>query len=229
MPVHAAARAQIEELLVRYAHAIDNDEIENWPLFFAEDGQYLVTTLQNHAKGWPVGIMYCDGRGMMQDRVTALRQAIVFEPHVYRHIVGSTLTARRRMAATPPKAISTSCAPRRTVPSSLMALAATSTRSSRNRTACSFASAPSCSIPLASTPYWLSRFERVAVIEFLMIRGAPQPVAPFSHATAADGWLFVTGQMPTDPDDHTAPLPVGIEAQTRRVIENLKLVLAGAG
>src|SRR5216684_594382 len=62
-----------------------------------------------------------------------------------------------------------------------------------------------------------------------MIRGAPQPVAPFSHATAADGWLFVTGQMPTDPDDHSAPLPVGIEAQTRRVIENLKLVLAGAG
>jgi 2-iminobutanoate/2-iminopropanoate deaminase len=67
------------------------------------------------------------------------------------------------------------------------------------------------------------------VIEFLMIRGAPQPVAPFSHATAADGWLFVTGQMPTNPDDDSAPLPAGIEAQTHRVIENLKLVLAGAG
>jgi 2-iminobutanoate/2-iminopropanoate deaminase len=67
------------------------------------------------------------------------------------------------------------------------------------------------------------------VIEFLMIPGAPQPVAPFSHATAADGWLFVTGQMPTNPDDDNAPLPVGIEAQTHRVIENLKLVLAGAG
>jgi 2-iminobutanoate/2-iminopropanoate deaminase len=67
------------------------------------------------------------------------------------------------------------------------------------------------------------------VIEFLMIPGAPQPVAPFSHATAADGWLFVTGQMPTSPDDDSAPLPIGIEAQTRRVIENLKLVLAGAG
>jgi 2-iminobutanoate/2-iminopropanoate deaminase len=67
------------------------------------------------------------------------------------------------------------------------------------------------------------------MIEFLMIPGAPTPVAPFSHATAADGWLFVTGQMPTDPVDDAAPLPEGIEAQTRRVIENLKLVLAGAG
>ncbi len=62
-----------------------------------------------------------------------------------------------------------------------------------------------------------------------MIPGAPQPVAPYCHATAADGWLFVTGQIPTDPDDDSAPLPVGIEAQTRRVIENLKIVLGGAG
>ena len=42
-----------------------------------------------------------------------------------------------------------------------------------------------------------------------MVPGAPAPVAPFSHATAADGWLFVTGQMPTDPDDDSAPLPEG--------------------
>jgi len=65
--------------------------IEDWPLFFIDDGQYLVTTRENLAKERPIGIMYCDGRGMMQDRVTALRQAIVFEPHVYRHIVGSTV------------------------------------------------------------------------------------------------------------------------------------------
>ena len=62
-----------------------------------------------------------------------------------------------------------------------------------------------------------------------MVSGAPSPVAPYSHATAADGWVFVTGQVPTDPDDDTAPLPDGIEAQMRRVIENLKRVLAGSG
>jgi reactive intermediate/imine deaminase len=67
------------------------------------------------------------------------------------------------------------------------------------------------------------------VIEFLMIPGAPTPVAPFSHAVSCDGWLFVTGQMPTDPHDDAAPLPDGIVAQTRRVMDNLKLVLAGTG
>ena len=67
------------------------------------------------------------------------------------------------------------------------------------------------------------------MIEFLMVPGAPTPVAPFSHVVTSDGWLFVTGQMPTDPNDDGAPLPDGVEAQTRQVIENLKLVLAGVG
>lgn len=64
---------------------------------------------------------------------------------------------------------------------------------------------------------------------FLMIPGAPRPVAPFSHLVEVDGWVFVTGQMPTDPAAPDAPLPAGIEAQTRRVMENLAIVLSGAG
>jgi reactive intermediate/imine deaminase len=62
-----------------------------------------------------------------------------------------------------------------------------------------------------------------------MIAAGPRPVAPFSHAVEADGWIFVTGQMPTDPDAPDAPLPQGIAAQTLRVIENLKLVLGALG
>ena len=62
-----------------------------------------------------------------------------------------------------------------------------------------------------------------------MIASGPRPVAPFSHAVEADGFVFVTGQMPTDPAAPDAPLPVGIEAQTRRVFENLKIVLGGVG
>jgi reactive intermediate/imine deaminase len=64
---------------------------------------------------------------------------------------------------------------------------------------------------------------------FHLISGAPTPVAPFSHAVEVDGWLFVTGQMPTWPEDDARPLPEGIEAQTRRVMDNLILVLEGVG
>ena len=61
-----------------------------------------------------------------------------------------------------------------------------------------------------------------------MIAGGPKPVAPFSHAVETDGFVFVTGQMPDTP---AAPgqLPDGIEAQTRAVMENLRVVLAGLG
>lgn len=64
---------------------------------------------------------------------------------------------------------------------------------------------------------------------FHMIAGGPRPVAPFSHAVECDGWVFLTGQMPTDPAAPDAALPDGIEAQTRRVIENLGIVLGGIG
>ncbi|MDA1090574.1 MAG: RidA family protein [Proteobacteria bacterium] len=64
---------------------------------------------------------------------------------------------------------------------------------------------------------------------FHVLASAPEPVAPFSHAVEADGWVQLTGQMPTDPDDPAAPLADGIEAQTRRVMDNLALVLAELG
>lgn len=58
---------------------------------------------------------------------------------------------------------------------------------------------------------------------------APTHVAPFSHAVEADGWIQLTGQMPTDPDDDSKPLADGVEAQTRRVMDNLIIVLGGLG
>ena len=64
---------------------------------------------------------------------------------------------------------------------------------------------------------------------FHMIAGAPDPVAPFSHAVEADGWVFVTGQMPFTATANDSPYPEGIEAQTRQVMENLKRVLSGCG
>lgn len=65
--------------------------------------------------------------------------------------------------------------------------------------------------------------------DFHMIAGGPRPVAPFSHAVEADGWVILTGQMPTNPDAPDAPLPEGVVAQTHRVMQNLEIVLKGVG
>jgi 2-iminobutanoate/2-iminopropanoate deaminase len=66
----------------------------------------------------------------------------------------------------------------------------------------------------------------IAALKFHMIAGGPKPVAPFSHAVETDGFVFITGQMPDSP---AAPgiLPDGIVAQTKAVMENLRLVLNG--
>jgi reactive intermediate/imine deaminase len=67
-------------------------------------------------------------------------------------------------------------------------------------------------------------------LEFLMVPGAPAPppTAPYSHAVRAGEFLFVTGQMPNDPEDGRIVAP-GIEEQTHQVMRNLQTVLAGAG
>jgi len=63
---------------------------------------------------------------------------------------------------------------------------------------------------------------------FHVIADGPKPVAPYSHVVEVDDWLFVTGQLATGRDP-TEELPNGIEAQTRTVMENLRLVLAHVG
>jgi reactive intermediate/imine deaminase len=62
-----------------------------------------------------------------------------------------------------------------------------------------------------------------------LVPTAPTPVAPFSHASEIDGWVFVTGQLPIDARDETAPLPPDIEGQTHLTFANLVTVLRGIG
>ena len=64
---------------------------------------------------------------------------------------------------------------------------------------------------------------------FHFMPDAPKPVAPYSHAVEADGFVFVTGQLAPDADDDARPMPAGIEAQTRKVMDNLGRVLKGVG
>ena len=64
---------------------------------------------------------------------------------------------------------------------------------------------------------------------FQLLPDAPKPVAPYSHAVEAGPFIFVTGQLATDPVDDSLPIPPGIEAQTRKVMDNLTRVLRGCG
>ncbi len=78
----------IEELITAYAHDIDDGVLDGWPEYFTEDGSYTVLTRENLAQDLPMGIMYCQGRGMMADRIKAMQTANIFEAHTYCHLLG---------------------------------------------------------------------------------------------------------------------------------------------
>ena len=85
----ADARAAIEDFLLDYAHTIDDGELQSWPDRFTEDGVYIITTRENFDAGLPLGILLCEGRGMMADRIKAMQTANIFEPHTYCHMTSA--------------------------------------------------------------------------------------------------------------------------------------------
>jgi anthranilate 1,2-dioxygenase small subunit len=82
---------EVERLHARYAHALDDDRLEEWPQFFTDNGRYRVTTAENEERGLPLSVLYADGRAMMRDRIQSLRHANIYEPQHYRHLVSSVL------------------------------------------------------------------------------------------------------------------------------------------
>jgi len=64
---------------------------------------------------------------------------------------------------------------------------------------------------------------------FHMVGGAPEPVAPYSHAVEIEGWIFAAGQLATDLVYDPAAIPDDVEAQTHKVMQNLQTVLRGVG
>jgi 3-phenylpropionate/cinnamic acid dioxygenase small subunit len=81
--------ARLAALNADYARAIDDDRLEEWPGFFVERCLYKITTADNLARGYEAGLIYADSRGMLEDRVSALRVANVYERQRYRHILGA--------------------------------------------------------------------------------------------------------------------------------------------
>ncbi len=96
-PAWREARLGIEELNARYTDCLDQGRFEEWPAFFAEDGVYKIISAENYEQGLPLGVIDCRGRAMMRDRITALREANIYEAQRYRHIVSTPLV--REVAA----------------------------------------------------------------------------------------------------------------------------------
>jgi len=92
---------QLNALNAAYAACIDEDQLEAWPDLFTDDCLYMVTTADNYQQGLPAGLIYADSQGMLRDRVSALREANVYERQRYRHVIGVPRLTGEGSAETP--------------------------------------------------------------------------------------------------------------------------------
>jgi 3-phenylpropionate/cinnamic acid dioxygenase small subunit len=83
----AISHEHLGALNAAYAACIDEDRLESWSDFFTDQCLYMVTTAENYRQGLPAGLIYADSKGMLRDRISALREANIYERQHYRHIV----------------------------------------------------------------------------------------------------------------------------------------------
>lgn len=95
MDLDLRLQLRVERLLADYAGCIDDDRLEQWPAFFTDPCLYKITSAENHEGGLPIGLFFANTRGMLEDRVSALREASVYEPQRYRHLVSSVRIVQR--------------------------------------------------------------------------------------------------------------------------------------
>lgn len=77
----------VTQFMLDYCACIDDDRLEEWPSYFADDGVYEMATRENVDRGLPATAMRCEGLGMLRDRVVSLRHANVYARQHYRHVV----------------------------------------------------------------------------------------------------------------------------------------------
>ena len=82
-------RFEAEELLDRYVQCLDEDRLEEWPEFFSDNALYKIISRVNVERNYPIATMMCDSKGMMKDRVVAIRNASVFSQRYLRHLISN--------------------------------------------------------------------------------------------------------------------------------------------
>ena len=64
-------------------------------------------------------------------------------------------------------------------------------------------------------------------MQFVATDRAPKAIGPYSQAIVANGFVFISGQGPIDPETDT--MPDAFADQVRQTLENVRTILEAAG
>jgi anthranilate 1,2-dioxygenase small subunit len=77
----------VSYLLAEWAHAIDQDRVEDIAALMRPDGRYTVTSRFNHNRGLPMAIIDAHSAAQLRDRIKSMRLANIYQPQSYRHVI----------------------------------------------------------------------------------------------------------------------------------------------
>jgi anthranilate 1,2-dioxygenase small subunit len=84
----AQLRGRLRDFYEDYAACLDDRDFVRWPEFFTEDARYRVQPAENYKRGLPHAPIYCEGKGMLHDRVSAT-SVLVIEPRRQQRMVSN--------------------------------------------------------------------------------------------------------------------------------------------
>jgi anthranilate 1,2-dioxygenase small subunit len=82
-------RHEIETFNTLYAAALDEQRLMDWVELFDDNGLYVVLSRENFDRNLPVGLIYCENKGMIRDRAFALKETAMFAPRYMRHLIAN--------------------------------------------------------------------------------------------------------------------------------------------
>ena len=81
-------RFALYDLFAAYGALADAANFDAWLALFAKKCTYHIAPRENHERGLPAGLVFCDSRAMLEDRIRALREANKYNIHTDRHLIG---------------------------------------------------------------------------------------------------------------------------------------------
>lgn len=80
-------RFSVEEFHSAYCDTLDSNDVMAWPGYFTADATYRVIARDNAESNLPLGLMLCEGMGMLKDRAYAIAHTEMFAPRYVQHQV----------------------------------------------------------------------------------------------------------------------------------------------
>lgn len=80
-------RFGITDLYDAYSAALDEGRYADWASFFTDDAAYRLVPRENYDRNLPIAIIYCDGKGMIEDRAFTTVETTIAQPRSLRHFV----------------------------------------------------------------------------------------------------------------------------------------------